>query len=175
MAYPREKLASRYRSMALLEPLNVGVVAALFPIFGWPLTAANVLGFVAVAALLLVGGAYWAAKWEQLRERTELPRGLGFFAGVQWPCLALVLAAVAASVAAGPGQVDALGGGRLAGWLPGAGLAALAVAEQVNYFHVQLSHDNRYDLERLFRAGFRRAKLARDLRAWRQQRSEAAG
>ena len=48
----------------------------------------------------------------------------------------------------------------------GAGLAAFAVLEQINSFHVQLGHDNRYDLQRLLRSGLRRAKLARDLDAW---------
>lgn len=170
MAYPPEKLPGRYRSMAILEVLNALVVLPLLlGAFGMPATVANLGGALAVAVTLLVGGAYWWAKLRQLRSGAELPEGMGFFAAARLPCWVLVVGALVLAVGAGlagPTLPPGFGGDRLTGWLPGAGLAAFGVLEQINYFHVQLGHDNRYDLQRLFRSGLRRSKLARDLDAW---------
>lgn len=51
----------------------------------------------------------------------------------------------------------------------GASLLVLAVLEHVNYFHVQLMHDTRSDLRRLWRSKrLRKSHLARDLASYRR-------
>lgn len=146
--------------MALIETLNaVILLPGLFWFFGWPLTVANLSGAIACAVLLLAGAAYWASKVRQLTERTMLPRGLGFFAAFRPIGWVLSIGALAV--------VLVLRGPTAAAWLPGLVTAVLAVLEQINYFHVQLSHDNPSDLRRFFRTGLRSSKLARDLTARR--------
>ncbi|CAM3598201.1 hypothetical protein NOGI109294_04620 [Nocardiopsis gilva] len=67
------------------------------------------------------------------------------------------------------GGATVIGAGFAAGdpWThvwPGAGLWTFAVLEQINYFHIQLSHDNRADITRLLRTRrLPRPHLARDL------------
>ncbi|OYO18764.1 hypothetical protein BI335_06930 [Enemella evansiae] len=160
MSYPVRRLRGRYRSLALIETFNaVILLPGMFWFFGWPLTVANLSGAVACGVLLLAGAAYWATKVRQLDERTMLPRGLGAFAVLRPIGWVLSLGALLLVVVLrGPNGIA---------WLPGLGTAVLAVLEQINYFHVQLSHDNPSDLARLFRSGLRSSKLARDLAARR--------
>ncbi|MFI1996234.1 hypothetical protein [Actinoplanes sp. NPDC020271] len=120
-------------------------------------SAANLAGFAAFAVLLLVGAAYWAVKLRQLRRRERHLAHRGAFAAarVLLPVAlgaALIVATAAAVVTPGSSS-----------W-PGLAFAVFAVLEYVNYFHVQLMHDNRADLRRLFTTGLRRSHLAHDLR-----------
>lgn len=160
MAYPVERLRGRYRMMAWLEALNGALVPfAVFGLLDCPPSLANVVGALVVSALLAVGAAYWAVKLRQLDRRTPLPEGLGAFAVLR--VVSWALCGVAFGIAVGAG----VRGAAAAHWVPGLALALFAVLEQVNYFHVQLSHDNVHDLRRLARSGLRRSKLARDLAA----------
>ena len=164
---PREAAAYRLRSLAVLELLNIPLQAWLwFGVIDLPVTAANTAGFAAFALLLMVGATYWALKlWQLRRRRSRLPGRRTFtVARLLLPvALAVVLGACTAAVMRAPGARS------WPGWLFG----AFAVLEYVNYFHVQLMHDTRADLHRLFTVGFRRAHLARDLRAARAARPAA--
>lgn len=157
-----------------VEVANAALVPAAFFIFGawlgaplgWPTMAA----LVPVIGLLIVGGLYWRGKLRALQgERAALDKALRLADRWDRPLLVLTLAAL--GLAAG-GFVNA--------W-PGAGpgdrwgvlIAALfALAEYVNYYHRQLQHfDNWPDFQRLVTGrGFRPAKMAVDLAAWRKQR-----
>lgn len=147
----------RMRNLAFLEFLNIPLWAvAWFGVLGFPLSAANLAGFAVFALLLVQGGAYWVLKLRQLRSRSERLPGLGVFRVLRvanLPVLAAALAVTAYASVTSPGRSSFLG----------AGLALFAVAEHVNYFHVQLMHDTAADLRRLFASGLRRSHLARDL------------
>ncbi|MEU6075511.1 hypothetical protein [Micromonospora sp. NPDC047074] len=151
----------RLRSLLGWELLNVPLQAWLwFAVVGVPLTAVNLAGFGAFAALLVVGAAYWALKLRQLRRDEPRLPGRRHFATARAALpvlLAAVVAGCAVAVVRAPGTQS----------YPGLGFALFAVLEYVNYFHVQLMHDNRADLRRLATVGFRRSHLARDLRATR--------
>lgn len=60
-------------------------------------TAANVVGAVALAGILIVGGTYWWLKLRQVRARADQPAGLAGFAVYRW--LGWVLPAAGAVVA----------------------------------------------------------------------------
>ncbi|MGC4791050.1 hypothetical protein ACLQ22_24870 [Micromonospora sp. DT178] len=157
----REAARRRLRSLAGWELLNVPLQAWVwFQLVGLPPTAANLAGFGAFAALLVVGTAYWALKLRQLRRGEPRLPGRRHFVTARAALpflLATVIAACAVAAVRTPG-VRAY---------PGLAFGLFAVLEYVNYFHVQLMHDNRADLRRLVTVGFRRSHLARDLRATR--------
>lgn len=152
---------SRLRSLAVLELLNIPLHAWLwFRVIDLPAGPVNLAGFAAFAGLLVVGAAYWALKlWQLRRRRLGLP-GRRVFAAAR-VLLPIVLSAV---LVAGVVAVVRDSGAR--SW-PGLLFGVFAALEYVNYFHVQLMHDTRADLRRLVTVGFRRAHLARDLRATR--------
>ncbi|MEU4770617.1 hypothetical protein [Micromonospora sp. NPDC023644] len=157
----REAARRRLRSLAGWELLNVPLQAWLwFQLVGLPLTAVNLAGFGALAALLVVGAAYWALKLRQLRRGEPRLPGRRHFATARAALpvlLAAVVAACAVAAVRAPGAQS----------YPGLAFGIFAALEYVNYFHVQLMHDNRADLRRLATVGFRRSHLARDLRATR--------
>ncbi|MEH1100238.1 hypothetical protein [Micromonospora sp. CPCC 205561] len=157
----REAARRRLRSLAGWELLNVPLQAWLwFAVLGVPPTAVNLAGFGAVAGLLAVGAAYWALKLRQLRRGEPRLPGRRHFATarVALPVLlAAVVTACAVAAVRAPGARS----------YPGLAFGLFAALEYVNYFHVQLMHDNRADLRRLAAVGFRRAHLARDLRVSR--------
>jgi hypothetical protein len=166
MVYPRHLLRRRYRSLAVLELLNVALFpTVLFVAVEYVPSPANVAGTLATCALLVVGSAYWWAKLRQLDEGTPLPRGLRIFSAAQRACGAMIVCATGA-VTAQAAASDGWGS-----WAPGLVMLILSILEYINYFHLQLSHDNRYDLQELFRHGLRRSKLSRDLAAWRAERT----
>lgn len=147
----------RLRTLAVLEFGNIPLQAWLwFSQIGLPVSAPNAVGFVLFAVLLVQGGAYWAAKLRQVRLRAEAPAGLVVY---RW--LRLVNVPVLAAGAAYTGHAVTVDPGRAA--VPGMVFLVVAVLEYVNYFHVQLMHDNRADVRRLRRLGFRKSHLARDL------------
>ncbi|MDA0564753.1 hypothetical protein LG943_10495 [Streptomonospora sp. S1-112] len=152
-------MPSRLRTLAVLELVNIPLFAVvLFGVLRLPPAPANLAGFALFALLLVEGSAYWWAKAAQVRSRSFRPAGLPLFRILRM-ANPVLLAAGGAVVAWGfAGQVP---------WThvwPGAGLAVFALAEHVNYFHVQLSHQNRADLARLRRTRRpHRSHLARDL------------
>ncbi|WP_433422905.1 hypothetical protein ACQP1V_14205 [Microtetraspora malaysiensis] len=150
------KVRSRLRNLALLEAANIPFQAWVwFGVVGLPVTAANAVGFVLAALLLVQGSLYWIAKLRQLRRPGPLPGVRAFLIArvADVPLLVTGVAFTAYAAAAGPGR---------ASW-PGVAFALVAVLEYVNYFHVQLMHDTAADLRRLVAAGLRPSHLARDL------------
>lgn len=147
----------RLRSLTVAELINVPLQAFVwFGLLDFPATVASVAGFAAFTLLIVEGGAYWAAKLRQVgTRRSDLP-GLGVFRAARRanvPLLAVALAIGGYAVVTEPGRGS---------WL-GLGFALVAVLEHVNYFHVQLMHDTRADLRRLWSSGLHRSHLARDL------------
>lgn len=170
MVYPRDQLPRRFRSLAVLELWNAVVTLPIFfLVLRWSLTGPNLAGAASVAVPLAVGSGYWWAKLRQLERRTRLPEGLRIFARLRLPVWLLALSALAYALIVGLGR-GFQGVEHLAEWAPGAGLAIFGLLEVVNYFHIQLSHDNRHDLQRLRRKGLGPSPLARDIAAWRRSR-----
>lgn len=158
------RVRRRIRSMAILEAGNIALYGVVFfGILGLPPRAANVVGFGAFAFLLIQGSLYWVTKLWQLRRRSNLPPGIDVFAILR--VVDPVVLIVASALVVGSIVVDpALSS------IVGVLFTLAAIAEYVNYFHVQLMHDNVADLRRLRRSGLRSSVLARDLRRRRQLR-----
>lgn len=120
--------------------------------------------YALAASLLSVGGWYWHLKVAQLGRGQSIESQLMTLAriGLVAPViLGVASVALAASWVAGVGQTADRG------WATG--FLVLAWAEYVNYFHYQLMHDTRSDLERLKRTGkVRRSWLAADLNGLRR-------
>ncbi|WP_220449444.1 hypothetical protein [Nonomuraea longispora] len=160
---PRTTLVRRMRNLAVLEPVNIvifGLVA--FVVLPAPLNTVNVTGFVLVAVHLLIGGAYWAIKVRQLRARLPVPPMIAAFWWLRRLCeTALVAGFVVLAVFAARGEVGLES-------VPGVLFYLMAVAEYVNYFHWQLSHQTSADLARLLRTRrVHRSHLYLDMRAHR--------
>jgi hypothetical protein len=156
------------RTTALLEAFNVGWLALLiFVVAGAPVSTANAVGYGVLAALLLQGTAYWTLKHRQLRARVRCPSGLAGFRILRTANVVLLmvtLVVIALATVQHPGTQT---------W-PGVGLWTLALAEHVNYFHVQLSHQTRADLRRLAHTRrLRSAHLASDLQRCRRHRPDS--
>ena len=130
--------------------------------------AAVCVALLAVALLLLVGGAYWrgvlksahgnsAALASVLRIADAVERPVVALLGVSWLVSAIAL----------------LANGWTRGVIAALACSALGSLEYVNYFRVQLQHfDNPADFKRLLSGrGFRRAHLARDLAAFRSTKA----
>lgn len=129
-----------------------------------PEMIAVVLSLVAVALLLVIGGAYWLAVLKRAQGTRELFATVMRVAHLaERPALALIASAWIASALA-------LGA---SGWsrpvIAAFACSSLAVLEYVNYYRVQLQHfDRMADFKRLLTGrGFRKAHLARDLAAFR--------
>ncbi|MEV0633322.1 hypothetical protein [Nonomuraea wenchangensis] len=150
---------NRVRNLAVLELANIPILSlALTGALGMPLTPANLTGLLLVLILVAEGGAYWWLKLAQLSARSSLPAGMGVYR---------ILARVNLALLAGGGVVISAGlvrGGSGTEVWPGFALWVFALLEHVNYFHLQLMHDNRADLSRLARTRrLHRSHLARDL------------
>lgn len=167
----RGRVARRLAWYWQVEVANALAVPALFIAVGfslgeglrWPVVAA----LVPVCALLVIGGLYWRGKLHELRGDGSVLEGVLVLADrAQRPVLGLT--GVALLIGTGGVVLPVLGSERGDSWSPLiAGL--LALAEYVNYYHRQLQHfDNWPDFRRLITGkGFRPAKMAVDLAAWR--------
>jgi hypothetical protein len=162
-----------------VEVANAALVPLAFVIFafrfgdglGWPTLAA----LLPVIGLLVVGGLYWRGKLLALKgDAKALEKALALADRCDRPLLALTLAALALVAA---GFVLALPGSTSSDRWAVLVAALLAAAEYVNYYHRQLQHfDNWPDFRRLITGrGFRPAKLAVDLAAWRARRGRGRG
>ncbi|MEU6834788.1 multidrug transporter [Streptomyces rubiginosohelvolus] len=158
----RTALLGRLRTLAVLEVLNIALIGwAVFVALGAPFSTPNTVGFALVAVLLLTGAAYWALKLRQLRATARRPPLIGLFRALRPLCAAALTAGLVAIAAAAPGRPAPE-------WAAGLVLYGLAVAEYVNYFHLQLMHDTRADWRRLLRTRrLRGSHLAEDLRIHR--------
>ena len=112
-----------------------------------------------VGVMLLQGAGYWHLKLESVRTRRALP---SYFRPLYRALrLADLLATMAVVIACG---VMSQRGAATADLAWAGGLLVFAVLEYINYFGVQLMHDNRADLQYLLRhRRLRRAALATDL------------
>jgi hypothetical protein len=149
-------------SAALLLPLSVLRIAP-------PRTIAEgialALSLLAVALLLLVGGAYWLAVLKRAQGNGALFTTVMRLADVaERPAIALIVSACIASGIA----LAAHGWSRPV--IAAFSCSGLAVLEYVNYYRVQLQHFDRVaDFKRLLSGrGFRKAHLRRDLAAFRE-------
>ena len=152
-------MLARLRSLAVLELVNIPLFAlVLFGGLLMPISPANLVGFSLFALLLAQGSAYWWLKIRQLRTRAPRPAGMPVFRVLQRGNVALFL--LGGAVILWALTTDA----RWTQAWPGLGLWLFAVLEHVNYFHIQLSHQNRPDLERLWRTRrLHRSHLSRDM------------
>ncbi|GAA1248685.1 hypothetical protein GCM10009609_10150 [Pseudonocardia aurantiaca] len=109
-------------------------------------TAGFVAAWVAVDAMLVVGACYWFAR--AVKASRGLPRtpNLGAFAVAR---IGLVVVLI---VTLGVVVVDIAAGGDAVRWVAVV-VWLFAVAEYVNYFHLQLSYQNAAELRRLLRRG----------------------
>jgi hypothetical protein len=148
----------RMGTLAVLELVNIPLIAwVVVTQLRMPLTAGNVAGLSLVLLILAEGSAYWWLKLRQLAAGDPAPAGMAVYRVVARANVAL-LAGGAILIGAG-----AFTGGAAGAW-PGALLWGFAALEHVNYFHLQLMHDTRADVARLFRTRrLRRSHLARDL------------
>jgi hypothetical protein len=153
----RSWIRQRLRSLACLELLNIPLQAVIwFGVVGFPVTAANIVGFALFALVLLEGAGYWFAKLRRLASRRRSLPGAGAFVIARKSNVALLtvgLLFIGWTVVTDPG----------AGSWPGLAFGLFAVLEHVNYFHVQLMYDTAKDFRYLRSRGLRRAHLARDL------------
>ena len=155
---PRQTTAvtRRLRSLAVLELINVGIIGwAAFGPFSADTSPTNLAAYGLVAAHLVVGSAYWAAKVHQLHHGDGLPVKAHLLVPVRRVLvigLAIGLVIIVASVPSQPPS----------SWLAAVPLWLLAAAEHVNYFHWQLMYDNRADLRRLLSSGLVRPHARED-------------
>jgi hypothetical protein len=156
-AVRRDHLRRRLRTLAVLELANLGwLPAVVFGALAAPATIANVSGTVVALVVLAQGSAYWWLKLKQLRDGSPRPQGLRaytVFRPLNWCLLGASLVGVVMGLLTSSG---------LGVW-PGVVFWLLAVAEQINYFCVQLMHDTSADLRRLRLHWLRRSHLASDL------------
>ncbi|KFU76915.1 hypothetical protein BB31_33815 [Amycolatopsis lurida NRRL 2430] len=152
-------MSRRMVSLAVGEMVSVVVFfVVFFMLAGVPATAANVAGFLLTAMMLVQGSVYWMGKRRQLEGHrvalTIVVRVLRVLAPVN---VALIAIGVV------PIVVEAQSGSLGRFWL-GAALWILAVAEYINYFHVQLTYGRRADRAWILRnRRLRRSHLSRDL------------
>ena len=159
----------RLRNLRNLEAFNVllfwGLFAWSWRGAGWPSTwGVRAYALLIVSVILVEGACYWHLKLESLSTRRPLP---GWFARTftRLGRLNLALVALAAPVAL---LLYRLGLSSSTDLILGLLLLIFAVLEHINYFHLQLMHDNRNDLAYLRRhRRLRRSPLAQDLLAER--------
>jgi hypothetical protein len=118
-------------------------------------------------AMLAIGALYWRAALKRLEgDSKPMDYWLGWFAGLQRFIVVLLC------LACGAALVDLWsGGGVTVARITILALVVLAMAEYINYYHVQLQHfDHAADLKRLMAGrGFRASHLARDLKDYRKR------
>lgn len=124
-------------------------------LLGMRASVANLTGLGLMVVVLVEGSAYWTAKVVQIDRGLALPPGIRVFAWLRVANVVLLAAGLAVIAAAVVTQPAA------AGW-PGAAFWLFALAEHINYFHLQLMPTPSWSGWRP-----RRSRLARDLAAAR--------
>jgi hypothetical protein len=164
----RADLVRRFGGYWRMEAGNVVLVPGLVALVAHQLDAAlgpaTWAGAAAASFYLLLGAAYWRAKYHLVAYGTSPAPTVRLIARSRR--FALVLLSVAAAVVALAWLLPGLRAGTVDLWA-GTLLLVAAGLEEVNYFHVQLQHfDRAADFRRLLSGrGFRRAHLRRDLAA----------
>lgn len=172
--FEKEALVRRLNGYWKLEAANVVLVPAaiVFTCYalGGTLGLLSASAMLVMAALLMVGAAYWRAKLIQIeggsRALGEVLRWAARLKSVFAATSMTVFAAALASWFVTGLSVS------LADRIAASIAATLAVLEYVNYYHRQLQHfDNMADWKRLWSGkGFRRSQLASDLTRVRSER-----
>jgi hypothetical protein len=168
---PTGRVAKRLSWYWQVEVANAAIVPLFFVALGihlggavgWP----TLIALMPMCGLLVIGGLYWRGKLHALQgEGAALDSALRLADRFDKPLLILTIIACALAAA---GFVLPLPGGAAGDRWAATGAALLALAEYVNYYHRQLQHfDNWPDFRRLMTGkGFRPAKMAVDLAAWR--------
>jgi len=159
-----QPLPARMRYLRNAETFCVLALPAIF-CFDWQRSGDPVAWTMRGAALLLVsyilaqGGLYWHLKLQSVLSRQPLPAYFQplyrFFKLSNYAVIAAAAALIAATNDARASDADLQ-------W--SYGLLALAVLEQINYYHYQLMYDTRAAFAYLRRNGrLRRAALGLDL------------
>jgi hypothetical protein len=175
----RSRLLRRLARLRTLEWVNVVWLAIVLL---WVLPAQRglaipaetwlrTLAYLPVAVLLVVGGWYWHRKLQQLRDGRPMGDALRRLDRLdRWLRRMLVVASIGWVVGLG------LGASTVTDRWWAAALLAFAWAEYVNYFRLQLMHDTRSDLRRLWETRrLRRSWLASDLAQWRHAAVDRRG
>lgn len=134
-------MARRLRRLGVLELVNIVLLPAVFFTLVDP-TIGDVAAWIAVDAVLLVGAGYWLARAARAQHHLDQTPKLRAFAAARVALrvmLGLALAVVAVDIALNASAASWIA---VAVWL-------FALAEYVNYFHVQLSYQSAADLRRL--------------------------
>lgn len=161
----RNQLQKRLRYLWTFELANALV---FFPLFYYVINMRLRLGWFSLASLivvcaeLVVGAAFWFLKSRALTACRPLsrPEMRRFFGATKLAFAAILPALLVLFIVRAFLQHDA----SLGELLVGGGMLVLAVLEYVNYYHVQLSYDNRADLQHLLtHRRLKRAVMARDL------------
>jgi hypothetical protein len=124
-------------------------------------------------AMLAIGALYWRASLKRLQgDPKPMAYWMGWFAGLQRFVLVFLFLAFGAAII-DIWDAQAVTTARIAIWA----LVILAIAEYINYYHIQLQHfDHAADFKRLMSGrGFRQSHMARDLRAYRSRLARRAG
>jgi hypothetical protein len=181
---------ARTRSWPMSQSDSSSVIRRLS--WYWPMEAANVALVPAAAlgavwwsgervppaliyalypniAMLAIGALYWRAALKRLQgDAKPMAYWMGWISGLQR------FVGVFLFLACGAALVDLWsGGGVTTARIVVLALVVLALAEYVNYYHVQLQYfDNAADFKRLLAGrGFRASHMARDLKAFRTRRT----
>jgi len=171
--HARPKLLRRLRNLRNLEWFNIPFLLTILFLM-WSdraieSTWQRLIAYLAVAALLAVGGWYWHLKLHQIGSGRLIASELAFLEKVRLvaPIVLMVL-----TVALAASWFGRLGSTADRWWATG--FLVLGWAEYVNYFHLQLMHDTKSDLTRLFTTRrLRKSWLANDLSAYRSQAAPA--
>lgn len=138
-------MARRLRNLGGVELFNAVLLPAVFLYHLGP-TAGGVAAWVAVDSVLVIGAAYWFARARRADLGLDRTPGLRAFRVARTVLIAVLAVTLAVVV------VDLVAHGGAARWVWVA-VWLFAVAELVNYFHLQLSYQTRADLRRLRRRG----------------------
>lgn len=150
-------------NVVLVPALAVGVVLGA----GERVPPALIYALYPNIAMLGIGALYWRAALKRLQgDPKPMAYWLGWISGLQRFVVVFLF------LACGAALIDFWsGGGVTAGRIAILALIVLALAEYVNYYHVQLQHfDHAADFKRFLAGrGFRQSHMARDLKAYRSR------
>ncbi|QJB69183.1 hypothetical protein [Parasphingorhabdus halotolerans] len=160
----RQRIIKRLKSYWKLEAGNAFLIPAMmFWFTGGNLGLVSYVAMAPMILLLLIGAAYWHAKWLQLTDASfDIVPHLTIFRRLRTPALVLTITALGWTIYAWLNTSISVG---FADRVVASIASGLALAEYVNYYHRQLQHfDNVADFKRLLRGkGFRRSQMAIDL------------
>lgn len=166
--HDRPRLLRRLKTLRNVEWFNIPFLVLVLYL-AWSDRSMDALwqrltAYALVAFLLLIGGWYWHLKVAQIGRGRSIESQLTTLARIRMVASVILGCTSVALVAS---WIAGIGHTADRGWATG--FLVLAWAEYVNYFHYQLMHDTRSDLERLRRTGkLRRSWLAADLDGMRR-------